>query len=56
MELLNAHITIDMDFPAMTLKSRRASYSLMFAEAYWILSGSNKLKDIVKWCPRMKEL
>jgi thymidylate synthase len=44
-----------MAFPAMTLKSRKVSYALMFAEAYWILSGSNKLKDIVKWCPRMRE-
>lgn len=54
-ELRNANITIDMAYPVLTLKSRKVSYALLFAEAHWILSGSDKLKDIVKWCPRMRE-
>lgn len=30
----------------ITLKNRKVNYSFMFAEAWWILSGSNRVEDI----------
>lgn len=54
-ELLGRSLQFDMQHPAILIKERKLSVKLLFAEAHWILSGSNKLKDIAPYCPRMAE-
>lgn len=54
-ELVGCDISLDMDLPAITMRSRKVSYALLFAEAHWILSGGDLLADIKHWCPRMAE-
>jgi thymidylate synthase len=54
-ELLHKSLSLDMEYPAITLVHRKVSYALLFAEAYWMITGSNKLKDIEPWCARMRE-
>lgn len=44
-ETINGHYQVPM--PAfLTIKERKVNYSFMFAEAAWILSGSNRVSDI----------
>jgi thymidylate synthase len=44
-ELIGAQYRVNM--PAyITLESRKVNYNFMFAEAWWILSGSNRVSDI----------
>lgn len=44
-EVINGHYQVPM--PAfITLASRKVNVKFMFAEAAWILSGSNRLSDV----------
>lgn len=44
-ELLGSQYRVDM--PAfITIADRKVNYNFMFAEAWWILSGSNRVSDI----------
>ena len=45
-EILANTTVVDMRFPVVTNKDRDLGYRFMAAEAHWILSGNNKLKDI----------
>lgn len=45
-ELSQKTFTIDMRQPVLTVPSRKLSYRFMAAEAYWILSGDNKVATI----------
>lgn len=47
-EVINGHYTFEM--PAfITIPSRSVNKAFMFAEAAWIISGSNRLEDISKY-------
>jgi len=45
-EILNHQFKVDMRFPVLTIPERRLSYKFMAAEAYWILSGDNRVETI----------
>ncbi len=45
-EILHRTVRVNMMQPVLTVKQRKLSYQFMAAEAYWILSGSNKVEDI----------
>ena len=45
-EIIANTTVIDMKFPVVTNKDRNLGYRFMAAEAHWILSGNNKLRDI----------
>jgi len=46
LEVLSHTSVINMNYPVITIPERKMNYSFMCGEAYWILSGSNKVKDI----------
>ncbi len=48
-ELLNDIFTCEMVEPAITITTRKLNYHFMMAEAWWILTGSNKLSDLVPY-------
>lgn len=54
-EQVGAWLTYDCLYPVVSLNERRLNYSFMFAEAAWILSGSNKLNDVVGYMSRLRE-
>lgn len=45
-EMLNHTIEVDMRHPVLMITERKLSYTFMLAEAYWILSGDNRVKSI----------
>ena len=47
-EVLAHTVQFDMNCPVITIPERGLDYNFMAAEAYWILSGSNKLDDFVR--------
>lgn len=48
-ELLQRTITVNMRQPVLTIPERKLSYQFMAAEAYWILSGDNKVSTIAPY-------
>ncbi len=48
-ELLAYQTTIDMNYPIITAKERGMNYKFMCGEAYWILSGSNRVSNITQF-------
>lgn len=48
-EILQHTITVDMSAPVITIGKRALNYKFMAAEAYWILSGSDKVEDIAPY-------
>ena len=49
LELRHHTVSIDMRRPVLMVPERKLSYQFMAAEAYWILSGSNKVSSIAPW-------
>jgi hypothetical protein len=45
-ELVNMHTMIPMHKPIVTVTARNLGYRFMFAEAWWILSGDNRVETI----------
>ena len=45
-ELLGKQTVFDMNYPIVTSANRKLGYRFMAAEAWWILSGSNRLDEI----------
>jgi thymidylate synthase len=45
-ELFNAHTVFPMHKPIVTVTARELGYRFMFAEAWWILSGDNRVETI----------
>jgi len=45
----------DMTRPVLTAPERQLSYRFMAAEAYWILSGSDRVEDISKYNPNIAQ-
>ena len=48
-------LTVDLRRPVLTLPARKLSYSGAAAEAYWILTGDNRLDGIAPWLPKMAD-
>jgi thymidylate synthase len=54
LEMLNHSIgPIDITRSIITSPSRGLNYHFLFGEAWWILSGSNRLEDITPFCKGM---
>lgn len=45
-ELPQRTIAVDMRYPVLTMPQRKLSYQFMAAEAFWILSGDNRVETI----------
>jgi len=54
-EILNYTSTVDMLMPSVLVKDRKLSYNFMAAEAHMILNGSNRVEDIVKYAPSIRQ-
>lgn len=54
-ELLCQSITIDMRRPVLTIPGRKLNYKFMAAEAYWILSGDDKVENISPFCKNIAQ-
>lgn len=54
-ELLCNTSVIDMNFPIVDIKERDVSYSFMFAEAWWILSGKDDVASLKKYAPSISQ-
>ena len=54
-ELLCQSITIDMRHPVLTIPGRKLNYKFMAAEAYWILSGDDKVENISPFCKNIAQ-
>jgi hypothetical protein len=48
--LLASSSTIPISFPVILNRARKLNYRFMFAEAYMMLSGSNRVSDIAPYC------
>ncbi len=48
-EILAHTSVIDMNSPIVNIPERKLNYRFMFAEAWWILSGSNRVADISQY-------
>jgi thymidylate synthase len=48
-EILQRTIQVDMRRPILTIPQRRLSYQFMAAEAYWILTGDNRVSTIAPY-------
>lgn len=49
MEILNHSTKVAMDYPIVTYLERGLGHKFMTAEALWILTGKNTVKDIVQY-------
>ena len=54
-ELLCQSITVDMRHPVLTIPGRKLNYKFMAAEAYWILSGGDKVENISPFCKNIAQ-
>lgn len=52
-ELMSQTYVIDMRRPVLTCPERKFSYRYMAAEAYWILSGDNRVETIAPYNPNI---
>lgn len=49
LELVDWVSRVDMRFPVVTIASRKLGYRFMAAEAYWILTGDNRVSTIAPY-------
>lgn len=54
-ELLQHTMVVDMRRPVLTITSRQLSYQFMAAEAYWILSGDDRVATIAPYNKRIDQ-
>lgn len=55
LELPQRTFEVDMRQPVLTIADRALSYQFMVAEAFWILSGDDKVKGIAPWNKRISD-
>lgn len=55
LELPHHTICVDQRLPILTVPARQLSYKFMAAEAYWILSGSDRVVDIAPYNKRISD-
>ena len=51
------HVTVslNMNYPVLTIPERKLNYRFMIAEAWWILIGSDRIEHLVPYNTRMAE-
>lgn len=54
-EVLNRTLTVDMQKPVLMVPERKLSYVFMVAEAYWILTGDNRVETIKPYNSRIAD-
>ena len=54
-EIINFTSSVDMRSPVVLMKDRKLSYNFMCAEAHMIITGSNKVEDIIKYAPSISK-
>lgn len=54
-EVLHKTCVVDMREPVVMVPRRHLSYTFMAAEAYWILSGDDRVATIAPYLPRLAE-
>lgn len=54
-ELLHNTMVVDMTYPVLLEPARKLNYRFMAAEAYWILSGDDKLANIAPYNSRITQ-
>jgi len=54
-EIISQASCIDMNYPIIDLTPRNIKYAFLYGEAWWILSGSNKVEDIVPYMKNIKK-
>lgn len=50
-ELLGHHVCFPMCYSILTIPGRKLSYDFMFTEAWWILTGRNRVLPLLKTAP-----
>ena len=55
LEISHATLSFDMHVPVIACRDRKLSHRFMAAEPLWYLSGSDRLEEIAKYNPRMRE-
>lgn len=50
-ELIGYQSCINMACPVIAIKARKMGYRFMCAEAHWILTGSNLLRELTQYAP-----
>lgn len=55
LELLSHQTIIDMTRPVLTVEARRLGYKFLAAEAWWMLSGDNRVDTIKKYAPEIEQ-
>lgn len=53
-EIIGYQTCIDMQYPIVTIPSRKINYRFMAAEAYWILTGQQGLDELTPYCEKMR--
>lgn len=54
-ELMSKQIVVDMRRPVLNTAARKLSYRFMAAEAYWILSGDDRVETIAPYNPNIRK-
>jgi len=54
-ELIGTSVTIDMNQPFVRDTTRKISDKFRYAEAYWILSGDNRVESITPYAPSIEQ-
>jgi len=54
-ELLQETVEVNMFYPVLTVVERNLNYRFMAAEAFWILSGDNRVETIAPYNSRISE-
>lgn len=49
LEVLGYQSTIEMSSPIITIEDRKMNYDFLFGEAYYLLSGSNRVSEITQF-------
>lgn len=55
LELPSMQLTVDMRKPVLTVAERKLSYKFMAAEAYWILTGDDRVETIEPYNPNISQ-
>lgn len=54
-EIIGYHSVVNMHLPVITWQKRKMGYHFLAAEAYWILTGDNRVETIVPYAPKIAQ-
>lgn len=52
-EVLHQTLEVDMRFPVVVNRARRLNYRFLAADAFWVLTGDNRVSEIARYGPQM---